>query len=160
MVDIEINSDLGNKVSVGSDTRLSSLELSNAMPFIDFHFNNSSKDYTSRLIEGGEGILQFICSDLQFNYKTVATIQSLNDLVYIVTTTVPNTSDETLVATLPRTIDNYFFLGYTFDQGVGKQISYNDYGFRFLSDKIYCTFKGNSYWFGKELRLAFIKINQ
>lgn len=34
-----------------------SIELSGTTPFIDFHYNNSSSDYTSRIIETGSGTL-------------------------------------------------------------------------------------------------------
>lgn len=34
-----------------------SIELSGATPYIDFHYNNSSADYTSRIIETGSGTL-------------------------------------------------------------------------------------------------------
>lgn len=34
-----------------------SIELSGATPYIDFHYNNSSSDYTSRIIETGSGTL-------------------------------------------------------------------------------------------------------
>ena len=36
------------------------LELSNATPYIDFHFNKSTADYTSRIIESSNGILDFV----------------------------------------------------------------------------------------------------
>lgn len=40
----------------------SNLELSSNTPFIDFHFNNSSDDYTSRIIENSSGVLSLIGS--------------------------------------------------------------------------------------------------
>lgn len=36
-----------------------SIELSGATPFIDFHFNNSSENFTSRIIEESSGLLRF-----------------------------------------------------------------------------------------------------
>lgn len=36
------------------------LELTNSSPYIDFHYGNSSADYTSRIIESGSGILDFV----------------------------------------------------------------------------------------------------
>lgn len=36
-----------------------SIELSSGTPFIDFHFNNSGADYTSRIIERSAGVLTF-----------------------------------------------------------------------------------------------------
>ena len=41
----------------GATIRNAGLELYFSTPFIDFHFNNSNKDYTSRIIEGGKGVL-------------------------------------------------------------------------------------------------------
>ena len=41
----------------GATIRNAGLELYFSTPFIDFHFNNSNKDFTSRIIEGGKGVL-------------------------------------------------------------------------------------------------------
>lgn len=41
----------------GATIRNAGLELYFSTPFIDFHFNNSNNDYTSRIIEGGKGVL-------------------------------------------------------------------------------------------------------
>ena len=41
----------------GLTIRNAGLELYFSTPFIDFHFANSNKDFTSRIIEGGEGVL-------------------------------------------------------------------------------------------------------
>ena len=47
------------------------LELMGNTPFIDFHFNNSDTDYTSRIIEQAAGELNFL-SQLYENGKRVA----------------------------------------------------------------------------------------
>ena len=47
----------GVDLSYGATIRNSGLELYFSTPFIDFHFNNSNDDYTSRIIEGGKGVL-------------------------------------------------------------------------------------------------------
>ena len=52
------SSNLNNKINVNSDASLSQIELYNDQPYIDFHFNNSSEDYTSRIIEVSRGILE------------------------------------------------------------------------------------------------------
>ncbi|HHQ5365527.1 beta strand repeat-containing protein [Klebsiella michiganensis] len=51
-----------NNLGLGSSSTVyfGSLELSAATPFIDFHFNNSTADYTTRLIEQASGTLSLI----------------------------------------------------------------------------------------------------
>lgn len=44
-------------LSSNSNIGAQSIELSGATPYIDFHYNNSSADYTSRIIETGSGTL-------------------------------------------------------------------------------------------------------
>ena len=41
----------------GATIKNAGLELYFSTPFIDFHFDNSNNDYTSRIIEGGKGVL-------------------------------------------------------------------------------------------------------
>lgn len=47
----------GADFGYGATIRNAGLELYFSTPFIDFHFANSNKDFTSRIIEGGEGVL-------------------------------------------------------------------------------------------------------
>ena len=47
----------GADFKYGATIRNAGLELYFSTPFIDFHFANSNKDFTSRIIEGGEGVL-------------------------------------------------------------------------------------------------------
>lgn len=47
----------GVDFSYGATIRNAGLELYFSTPFIDFHFDNSNNDYTSRIIEGGKGVL-------------------------------------------------------------------------------------------------------
>lgn len=51
----QLNSD---KVGKGDTANLANIELSDGAPFIDFHFNNSQSDFTSRIIEESEGVLR------------------------------------------------------------------------------------------------------
>lgn len=47
----------GVDFSYGATIRNAGLELYFSTPFIDFHFDNSNNNYTSRIIEGGKGVL-------------------------------------------------------------------------------------------------------
>lgn len=47
----------GADFGYGATIRNAGLELYFSTPFIDFHFNNSNKDFTSRIIESKEGVL-------------------------------------------------------------------------------------------------------
>lgn len=47
----------GVDFSYGATIRNAGLKLYFSTPFIDFHFDNSNNDYTSRIIEGGKGVL-------------------------------------------------------------------------------------------------------
>lgn len=50
--------------------RASSIELTASTPFIDFHYNNSTDDYTSRIREAAAGILQIQCDQLRVSAMT------------------------------------------------------------------------------------------
>ena len=54
-------------------TSYSGVELLHATPFIDFHYGNSSNDYTSRIIEESSGALTFICNMQENGYFTINT---------------------------------------------------------------------------------------
>lgn len=47
-----------NNLTTAMGLYASAIELSSATPYIDFHFNSSSADYTSRIIESASGYLQ------------------------------------------------------------------------------------------------------
>ena len=67
----EIDSKLSGKADSGhnhngTSPTFASMEIKNSTPFIDFHFGNSSADYTSRIIENAPGTLE-ISGDLQLD---------------------------------------------------------------------------------------------
>ena len=53
-----VYSNIQNKVDKNSSATLSTIELVANIPYIDFHFNSSSSDYTSRLAATANGVLQ------------------------------------------------------------------------------------------------------
>ena len=72
------NTNQQNKISQGSYATLECIELASRTPFIDFHYNNSADDYTSRIIETNKGVLDVI-GLLKNNGNSVATCS--NDTV-------------------------------------------------------------------------------
>ena len=67
----EIDSKLSGKADSshnhnGTNPVFTSVEIKNSTPFIDFHYGNSSADYTSRIIENAPGTLE-ISGDLQLD---------------------------------------------------------------------------------------------
>lgn len=52
-----INSNLNNKVNLNSNAALEAITLYAEVPFVDFHYNNSASDYTSRIAEYSDGRL-------------------------------------------------------------------------------------------------------
>ena len=73
-----LNTNQQNKISQGSYATLECIELASRTPFIDFHYNNSADDYTSRIIETNKGVLDVI-GLLKNNGNSVATCS--NDTV-------------------------------------------------------------------------------
>ena len=65
-----INQNLGT----GNNVQFGSMELSAPVPYIDFHFGNSTADYTSRIIEESLGSLNLISKDsLKYNVDGATT---------------------------------------------------------------------------------------
>ena len=54
----ELDKKLNDKLTKNSNVEVSGVEIKSSVPFIDFHYNNSSTDYTSRIIECKSGKLQ------------------------------------------------------------------------------------------------------
>lgn len=71
-----------------TQAQLKSIELSDTKPYIDFHYNNSSVDYTSRIIEESSGVLT-ITNNLKvggkINDKTISGTLATNEKTNIIT---------------------------------------------------------------------------
>ena len=65
-----LNTQMGSKVTVGSSPQLTSIELSFTTPFIDFHFNRTTADFTSRIIEEQSGVLSV--NGVKFNRSSIS----------------------------------------------------------------------------------------
>lgn len=100
LLEIGMNTDIDGNLSVSGHTTLvsgitsagtiqtsgnmgaNSIELSAPTPFIDFHFNNSASDYTSRIIENSSGVLTMQNSlDIDGNLNTDGAISQSGDLI-------------------------------------------------------------------------------
>ena len=58
VLDIALDTEISENLNIGGKiTNVKSIEVSNTTPYIDFHHNNSSSDYTSRIIEYNSGTL-------------------------------------------------------------------------------------------------------
>lgn len=56
-VDINSSASISGQLSLGSTSKSSALEIYAGTPYIDFHYSNSSADYTARIIENSKGVL-------------------------------------------------------------------------------------------------------
>lgn len=83
----EQNEKLNGKVSSGSAANLGAIELSSGTPWIDFHYGNSTNDFTSRIIEYAEGQLRLqadlfnVQALLRMNGQNVATESYVDDKI-------------------------------------------------------------------------------
>ena len=67
---ISVDTNNGDLTTTGKiNMRGNGVELYYSTPYIDFHFNNSSTDYTSRIIESRSGTLECWCNNLVVNGK-------------------------------------------------------------------------------------------
>ena len=71
------NTKLSGKATSGASATFSTLELNGSVPFIDFHYGNSSADYTSRIIESAPGVID-VMADLKENGRRVVTSENDN----------------------------------------------------------------------------------
>lgn len=91
-------SDVPNKLTARTNLGLGesntpyfgSIELSAATPFIDFHFNKSSSDYTTRLIESSSGTLSLLGNYSISNKLNVTGLSTLSDANVTGTLTLTN----------------------------------------------------------------------
>lgn len=90
---------------------LGSVELKSATPYIDFHFNNSTTDYTSRIIESASGNL--VVSGL------LSVRGSTNYRVYGGRVLYSNSSGTTGNVTLSETAGNFNFMQIVFSKSGG-----------------------------------------
>lgn len=65
-----LSTQMAGKVTIGSSTTLTSLELSFTTPFIDFHFDRTTADFTSRIIEEQSGVLSV--NGVKFNRSSIS----------------------------------------------------------------------------------------
>ena len=85
---------------------VSDIELSTATPYIDFHFNNSSADYTSRIIEESSGLLALTGSLIAYGGiygNHISGITSSTDYNNLVTSGYHTQNDVSGAANAPTT---------------------------------------------------------
>ena len=70
---------MGKCIKEHNGASLSAIELFNGAPYIDFHFDSSAVDFTSRIIESTRGNLDFQCGDVRRNGKSFVDWQQLNN---------------------------------------------------------------------------------
>ena len=148
---------MDGKVSSGSGATLAALDLYHSTPFIDFHFNRSTNDYTSRIIEYAQSKLGVqanvfnVQADLQISGKEVPTKEYVDDktkffnycsLDYLVTQTGVSKTDSTYSFFNSSNLKTGFYFG-TASGGLLKGMTTNTYN-------SYILFKANTN-FGKLL---------
>lgn len=74
-----VNNNLSGCVKLGGPALVNQVEISSGTPYIDFHFDNSEDDFTSRIIESTRGNLDFQCSDVRRNGSSFVDWQQLNN---------------------------------------------------------------------------------
>ena len=70
-----IQDQLNGKVNIGAYADLRAIDFIGASDhggYIDFHYNQSSENFTSRIIEDEEGIIDFRSSDVELNGISIA----------------------------------------------------------------------------------------
>lgn len=71
----DLTEKLNGKVSTGSVANLGSAEIYGTTPYIDFHYNNSNEDHTSRIIEVLKGVIDIECNELRMNNKNIYPVE-------------------------------------------------------------------------------------
>lgn len=132
---------MNGKVSSGSRATLAALDLYHSTPFIDFHFNRSTNDYTSRIIEYAQSKLGVqadvfnVQADLQINGKEAPTKEYVDNktkyfnycsLDHLVTQTGVSKTDSTYSFFNSSNLKNGFYFG-TASGGLLKGMTTNTY---------------------------------
>lgn len=118
-------------LKVNSRGTSAGLEMSGSTPYIDFHFGNSAKDYTSRIIEEAEGKLVIDAkSGIRFPYsRELITIDGGNILQWFVSTTDSNHviqigwSDENLMLMVDHSVLGYLNLTSMSDERLKSDVA-------------------------------------
>lgn len=62
---------IGNKITSQTSLNAQNLELTSSTPYIDFNYNNTTSDYTSRIIENKSGVLSINGNDFSANGSSI-----------------------------------------------------------------------------------------
>ena len=62
---------IGNKITSLTSLNSQNLELTSSTPYIDFNYNNTTSDYTSRIIENKSGVLSVNGNDFSANGSSI-----------------------------------------------------------------------------------------
>ncbi|WP_294977298.1 pyocin knob domain-containing protein [uncultured Leuconostoc sp.] len=128
-----------NVVSVNNYITLATdggVELSGPTPHIDMHFNNSSKDFTTRIIENSEGDISIIDSksnratinaNLNGNSETATRLQTIKLNRTNANTVKDNGRYSFSGDNLPNNVNTFFVDVINFDNDNVKQIAMRDY---------------------------------
>lgn len=100
---------MGNCIRANGHASLKAVEIFNDAPYIDFHFDGSADDFTSRIIESTRGNLDFQCGDVRRNGRSLVDWQQLN----------AEFNAQLLPERVVRTLDGHgISLGYTEELGL------------------------------------------
>ena len=99
-------------ITAGEGISGASLKLSYSTPFIDFHYNNSTEDFTSRIIESSSGTLEFT-GNVKVGGSLYVSGSITSDGLAIQTVSAGNYQKENLTSSVQRGEDTYQDAGIT-----------------------------------------------